>query len=390
MRVQGYLVPLLVAIPAAVAAAAVPSPAIIETPPAATSERTPYFGWTGLAGATYTWRVLRLDGALILGPGQTTERRVRIGPLPDGTYRLALTQRTSAGESPATLSAPVAIDTIAPGAPVVTDQSGGPAGSPRFAVTADAGSTVAWEVSGPRSVSGTGTQIAVPDLPDGIYLLAVTAADAAANTARTELTFVVDRSAPAAPHLMAFGAPRTRQTVARLRWSAEPGGTFEWRVLKGDRVVLGPTRTVARGARVRGLARGRYRFEVLQQDGAGNRSPAVAATLVVLRGTAATAELADGARIGTFRPAYGSTIHVARPLMRWRVPDPGSVTRYQLRVFRGKSLVHVAYPRTSSYRPPARVLRSGSRYTWEVRVRRRGRTYVARPVARGNFRVVLG
>jgi hypothetical protein len=82
-------------------------------------------------------------------------------------------------------------------------------------------------------------------------------------------------------------------------------------------------------------------------------------------------------------PRAGAKIRVARPLLRWRgLPKGTTLVNLQIFLFRNQKKVLSRFPRGTSFRVPAGVLKPGNRYVWRIwpyigRLKR----YSAKPLA---------
>jgi Bacterial Ig-like domain len=162
-------------------------------------------GGSGVAGIGY-----QLDGAAQVSVPATTANVAVSG---EGDHTLRYQATDNAGNTSATGSQLVRIDTVAPGAPTVTSYAGlvNQANQAAVAVsgTAEAGATVTVRVSGgsgtvTRTTTASGgawslTGVDLSGLPDGTLTYAVTATDLAGNTgSATALTAGKDTLAPSA------------------------------------------------------------------------------------------------------------------------------------------------------------------------------------------------
>jgi hypothetical protein len=167
---------------------------------------------------------------------------------PDGVYTITASVSDGAGNtSPASNSLVVTIDTVAPGAPIITGYSTdtGPVGDGitsdntlTVTGTAEAGSTVAVTFNGliqgttTTAANGTWTMTAPPVI-DGVYMIQATAQDVAGNTspASNSLVVTVDSSA-GTPTITGFstdtgtvGDAITFDPTLTITGTADPGCT---------------------------------------------------------------------------------------------------------------------------------------------------------------------
>lgn len=184
---------------------------------------TPEVSGTGEAGSTITlsaeasgmtggsaFRALAsLDlGATVVGADGTWSSTLA-SALPEGEVVLVATATDAAGNAAAAgESVTVTVDTVAPEAPVILSPENGSTvddASPMVSGTAEPGASITvagvdGEVLAETVVAADGTwSVTLSDLADGEVRVAVTATDAAGNSASTDLAFVVDTSAPSVP-----------------------------------------------------------------------------------------------------------------------------------------------------------------------------------------------
>ena len=168
------------------------------------------------------------------------------------------------------------VDTVAPGAPVL---SGAPTGSTNstsanISVTAAIGSTLSCSINGGEYGSCAGLEM--NGLTDGAYSVSVTATDGAGNTsAPATASWTVDTAAPSAPQLSGAPASLTSSKSASISATAEEGATLTCSIDGGDYSAC--TSPVTRSD----LADGPHSVAVKATDAAGNTSSAATASWTV-------------------------------------------------------------------------------------------------------------
>jgi len=214
-------------------------------------------------------------------------------PLADGTHAVTLRARDEAGNGSAE-SLPVAftLDTVAPAAPVLL-AAGGPTRAAALAVTgqAEPGALVRFTVDGAPAGSapagGDGHYAGEATLPaaDGPCQVSASAEDRARNTgpASAAVTVLVDRTAPAAPLVLAPAAGAELPAgLTRFEGSAEPGARVAL-TIGGESI---PVRIDAAGAWTLEVAllAGPHAVRAVAVDAAGNTSPPALVSFTSLAG----------------------------------------------------------------------------------------------------------
>ncbi|MCU1622358.1 MAG: Cable pili-associated 22 kDa adhesin protein [Frankiales bacterium] len=207
---------------------------------------------------------------------------------PDGTYTLTVRAVDEVGLTSAVVSATYTLDTTGPAAPVVTaPTSPSQTTGPVFGFTSEAGSSTRCTVtSGATVVSATApcTSPVTVDLAgraDGAYTLAVDATDVAGNPGGTgSASYVLDRTAPAAPVATSTPASPSPSTSPSWGFTAEAGTTTTCTVTGAStgQVVSAPcTSPFAPTLSTDDT----YTFTVTATDAAGNTGPALSETYVL-------------------------------------------------------------------------------------------------------------
>jgi MYXO-CTERM domain-containing protein/uncharacterized repeat protein (TIGR01451 family) len=163
---------------------------------------------------------------------------VQLSGVMEGSHQVAASARDRAGNAgPSSGAVPFEVDTTAPATPVlVSPTAGQETNNPRLPVTgtAEPGSQVEVLVDGviigSATVDGAGNWTFTPtaDVAEGTHELTVRATDAAGNRSPASMprTFVIDRTAPAAPVISSPAMnSQTRLAQPSITGTAEPGAT---------------------------------------------------------------------------------------------------------------------------------------------------------------------
>jgi len=271
-----------------------PTVTLTTTPAAATNHTTADFAFT--TSETPAAMDCRLDAA-----GWTacdTLTATRYPGLAEGSHTVTVRATDAAGNTGSAaytwtvdLTAPAAAFTAAPGA--LTNDT-----TPVFAVSAEAGATLACSVDGAAFAACTSTP-AIPAVADGTHTLRVRATDVAGNSAVIQHTWTQDS---VRPQTALTGGPASSIAVnsasATFTFASQAGARFEC-ALDG-----GAWRTCGSPATYGGLANGTHTFAVRAVDVAGNAdgTPATRAWTVRVDG-------APVARISVARDGDGFTLN---------------------------------------------------------------------------------
>lgn len=325
--------------------------------------------------ATYRWQI---DQGSV-----QTGATVTASGLKDGPHQLTVWSVDSAGNSSTKAIRTFKIDTavkppVSPTGPKPPELAPAQIAPAKLAPTVTAtapGDTVVWTLTGPRTLSGQAVSPATPalaGLPDGDYTLTTRAKNAAgALSTPSSVTFKVDSTPPGAPKILAGPASARSGPAPRFIWSGEPGGSYIWRVTRGDVVVQGPVATPQNSIRLTPmLTGGDYLFTVNQLDGIGNTGPTASWTFKIQARSAVTAGDSKlvAAAFGPLFPKAGKG-----------VPDqPGVMLRWVYRAGRRTQLFNVqvydqtrrkvfsVFTKKQSIRVPSKVTKAGKRYYWQV------------------------
>jgi hypothetical protein len=318
-------------------------------------------------GAKVTWR---LTGAASKQGSGRSPLRLSFPGLKTGTYRLTA-EAPDARAARRNFSVDVTPPTIA-----IRSPSAGAVYLPGQAVAAD------YSCAGATACTGSVASGALIDtsLP-GEGSLAVSAIDAAGNTAARSVSY---RIGPAAPTIVERPASPTRDPRPAFAWSGgEPGALFTWQVLAGG-AVISQGDTLASRVEVGPLAPGSYAFQVRQATAPGRSGPpSIPDPFTVVAagaGGGAAAARPQTLNAGRLRPAAGARTTAPRPVLAWR-PVRGAAF-YNLQVYRvrGTRMTKVAslFPRRA--RASVGGLRFGHRYAWRVWVHLGGAGYASQPL----------
>ena len=273
-----------------------PAVTLTTTPAAATNHTTADFAFT--TSETPAAMDCRLDAAAWTACDTLTATRYT--GLAEGAHTVTVRATDAAGNAGSAaytwtvdLTAPAAAFTAAPGA-LTSDTT------PAFAVSAEAGATLACSVDGAAFAACTATPF-IPAVADGTHTLRVRATDAAGNSAVIQHTWTQDS---VRPQTALTGGPASSVPVnsatATFTFASQTGASFECS-LDG-----GAWRTCGSPATYGGLANGTHTFAVRAVDTAGNvdGTPATRAWTVRVDG-------APVARISVARDGDGFTLNAA-------------------------------------------------------------------------------
>ncbi len=187
---------------------------------------------------------------------------------------------------PAVLLAIPAAPTITQAPPAVTNQR-------NLTVKCDGAlnATYSWVLNAQAAVGAKTCEYALNGLPDGVYALKVTQTVPLQGTSpAATVNFTVDGTVPAPPKFATTPALIANDPAPAFTWTpAEPGGTFQWRILRDAVVVQGPMSTPAAQAKAAPLVDGTYAIQVTQTDAAGNVSIPLVSPAFVVDATAPSA-----------------------------------------------------------------------------------------------------
>ncbi|WP_051265817.1 Ig-like domain-containing protein [Nakamurella lactea] len=205
-----------------------------------TSDTTPDVIGTAEANSTVTVTIDAVVAGIANADGTGAWTFTPATDLADGEHTATATATDAAGNV-SVPSAPVSftVDTIAPGAPVITAPANGSSTNdttPDVIGTAEANSTVTVSIDGavvgtaPADGTGAWTFTPTTELAAGEHTASATAADAAGNVSGVSNTvsFTIDLSAPAAPVITSpTDGATTDDTTPDISGTAEPGSEVE-------------------------------------------------------------------------------------------------------------------------------------------------------------------
>lgn len=367
------LVGALALAPAADAGAPAPAPLLTITGTDADvwnlAQPTPVYTVRSPRTGKISWT---LSGTTLKGSGPSP-LRVELRNLKTGTYTLTATRKDPAATAKRTVRVDVTPPTVA-----IRTPGQGAVYLPGQAVEVDYSCDGAVSCTGPLADGAM-----LPTDAAGPATFAVTALDAAGNSAAATVAYVVG---PAAPTIAGRPPDPVRGTRPVFTWTGgEPGATFTWQVLsegtvisQGDtldpRVALGP------------LGPGAYAFQVRQTEASGRAGPfSVADPFSVERAVTAVRAVPHTRNARLLSPMAGATTTRPRPLLSWR-GHPGA-SLYNLQVYRvhGDTLTKVVSRFPRGTRARVRGLRFGERYAWRVWPYVRGSGYTKAPLGTSFF-----
>ena len=259
-----------------------PAP-VVTAPQSPGNSRHPSFGVTDAeAGVHWSCSVAGPSVVAISQCGPATV--LDLGGGADGLYTLTASALDAAGNVSTSSSSSFLLDTTPPPAPSVTVPATPSHDlTPAFGVSeAETGVQLTCVFTGPRGVvfsspCPAGGGFDVTGFGDGLYTLAVTATDAAGNTATTTVTWTLDTVPPPAPGIFAPASPAQSRSVSFSVTDAESGVVYTC-VLSGPSTgtvtSCGATATVD----LAGAADGTYTLTVTATDAADNTSTSSSAS----------------------------------------------------------------------------------------------------------------
>ncbi|HEX8082780.1 MAG TPA: Ig-like domain-containing protein [Solirubrobacteraceae bacterium] len=262
----------------------VPSdPALGTNPPAAGSDATPTWEFTGEAGTSFECRVTQ--GATVVDDWTacTSPYTPDLTSRPDGTYTIEIRSVNAAGTRGPVTSDDYDLDRGAPAAPVIVS---GPAGdssddTPTWSFTGEATSTFECRVERGATVVSDWAPCTDPETanlnaePDGPHTFRVRQTDPAGNVSPdASSAYNLDRTVPGAPSI--DGGPSTPGADRTPEWTVSGAGglTLECRLTRGADVVSGwAVCSSPVGFDLQAEPDGAYTFHVRQFNAAGTRGP---------------------------------------------------------------------------------------------------------------------
>jgi hypothetical protein len=280
-----------------------PAAPVLDALPAQT--RVPQVTVKGTAEPLATVRVH--DGDALTGSPQASDAGAweLALTLAEGRHELTAQAVDRAGnESAPTTPTSVTVDTIPPNLTVAVDRQ--IAAHPRFTITSDAPFTCTLDDA---PVACPSPLIAV--LADGPHTLAVTATDAAGNTAAKQVEFTVDSVAPTVSY---SDGPvgDTNNATPSFTFAANEGGATFTCLLDAE-----PAADCSSPLTLPELPDGPHRLQIIATDAAGNSGPPASRSFVVdtkppaLDLTGPSGPIANNRPAFTFSAETGATITCA-------------------------------------------------------------------------------
>lgn len=333
------------------------------------AQPTPVYTVRSTRAGKISWT---LSGTTLKGSGPSP-LRVELRNLKTGTYTLTAKRKDPAATAKRTVRVDVTPPTIAIRAPAQ-----GAAYLPGQAVEVD------YSCDGAVSCAGSLADGAMlPTDAGGPATFAVTALDAAGNSAAAAVSYVVG---PVAPTIAGRPPDPVRGARPVFSWTGgEPGATFTWQVLS-DGTVISQGDTLDARVALGPLAPGSYAFQVRQTGVSGRAGPfSVADPFTVERAVSSARVVPHTRNARLLSPMAGATTTRPRPLLSWR-RRPGA-SLYNLQVYRvhGDTLTKVVSSFPRGTRTRVRGLRFGERYAWRVWPYLRGSGYTKEPLGTSFF-----
>src|SRR4051794_4153614 len=237
-----------------------PAPQLTLKPANPTNDKTGTFAWQVAANTTYKCGLDRAQRVDCSGSFHAPSA------LADGLHTLTIRSQTS-GMRAGNWSYTWRVDTVAPAAPSLTPP---PSPTSATSVSATFGDTDTSVVRYTCAVDGqTALDCTSPfkqsGFAEGSHSLTVSAFDAAGNSASSAKTWIVDRTAPNVPVVVAPASP-TNSTSASIDFSADPAATSVTCALDGATASSCGSSPLT----LSGLSDGKHALTVSAVDAAGN------------------------------------------------------------------------------------------------------------------------
>lgn len=235
------------------------APILTATPPSLTNQPSAIFEFAGEEGGTFRCAVDAAPAQDCISPAAFTD-------LTDGTHTFAVFQVDDAGNAGSAAGYAWTVDSLAPVAPAL---SGAPSGSTQsqsasITISGESGASLLCAVD-TTPLSPCTSPLELSDLVEGEHTVSVVQRDGAGNESpASSVSWVVDRTAPNAPHLDSTPDPLTSETQAGFGFTGEPGGSFECRI------DADPFSACPNPVSYESLSQGSHEFAVRQVDNAGN------------------------------------------------------------------------------------------------------------------------
>lgn len=276
-----------------------PTPPTITAAPASPgSSRAPTWGFSAptdaTPGSTVSCVVLDPSGAPVAPPASCSSGWTALlsSAAPDGPYTLVVTTSDPLGRTATTRSAPYVLDTLPPGAPVLTSGPASPSAQdrPRWDFRTESGSTgrcrllrglTTVRASAPCDGSAT---YDLTGEPDATYTFEVVAVDGAGNTGPvTSGDLVLDRVPPPAPRLTSGPSSPTSSRSVAWSFTLSSDATAACRLTGPDGRIIAESSACSSpfSAALTATPDGAYTFTATARDAAGNTSGTTTSTVVL-------------------------------------------------------------------------------------------------------------
>ncbi|HEX8119979.1 MAG TPA: Ig-like domain-containing protein [Solirubrobacteraceae bacterium] len=261
------------------------SPALGSSPPAAGSDDTPTWDFTGDPGTTFECRVTSGSTVVSDWTACTSPFTPDLTSQPDGSYTVEIRSVNPAGTHSPVTSDDYVLDRGTPAAPVITDgpAADSPDDTPTWTFTGEATATFECRVEQGATVVSDWAACTSPETSDltaqadAAYTFRVRQSDPAGNTsADASRSYTLDRTVPGAPSIDARPASPGADQTPEWTISGTAGYTLECRLTRGPDVISGwASCTSPKGYDLSAEADGTYTFHLRQFSPAGTRGAEV-------------------------------------------------------------------------------------------------------------------
>jgi predicted phage tail protein len=258
-------------------------PALGTNPPAAGSDPTPTWQFTGEPGKTFECRVTRGGTVVSAWAPCTSPFESDLTNEPDGTYTVEIVAINPAGTRSGVTTDEYDLDRASPAAPVIVN---GPPGdsaddTPTWSFTGESTSDFACRVERGATVVSDWAACTDPETPnlngepDGTYTFRVRQTDPAGNVSPdASSSYNLDRTVPGAPSIDSRPVSPGFDQTPEWQVSGTAGLTLECRLTRGSDVVADwAVCTSQFDFDLSGEPDGTYAFAVRQYNAAGTRGP---------------------------------------------------------------------------------------------------------------------
>jgi predicted phage tail protein len=222
------------------------SPTLGSTPPAAGSDDTPTWDFTGDPGTTFECRVTRGGTVVTDWTACTSPFTPDLTSQPDGTYTVEVRAVNPAGTASPVTSDDYVLDRGTPAAPVITDgpAADSPDDTPTWSFTGEATATFECRMEQGATVVSDWTACTDPETSDlstqadAAYTFRVRQTDPAGNTSpAASRSYTLDRTIPGAPSIDARPVDPGADQTPDWTISGTAGYTLECRLTRGPDVI---------------------------------------------------------------------------------------------------------------------------------------------------------